>query len=395
MLTLFACPKAFRGHIDTIQRNAILSWIAIDPRPEIILMGSDEGVAEIALEFGLKHIPQVKCSNFGTPLVSSLFETAQLIGKGSLFVYTNSDILLPKEFSQKINQVPFDRFMLSGQRWNLDVVEPLEELGEDWQTLLLERIKISGKLEGVQAMDYFVFPRGTYTQLPEFAIGRPGWDNWMLYHALKTGMVVVDATNSITAIHQNHDYHHHPSGKKGVYEGTEAKQNLKLAGGRNYAYFMLDLANWRLEAEGIQQPQWNSALLRRHMDMLPFVYPEFRSWAALLWHFVDNRVFGEVDELRFEKFCQTLGNAFFGYKDTWFRFSTLSDEIGSDTYLPTPEQNEQIIRLNHALEITQSALQAKQAEVENLHSRIERIESSKLWKLWCRLKSMRQLFFKN
>jgi|GEM_PF-1761189 len=392
MLTLFACPKAFRGHIATIQRNAILSWIAINPRPEIILMGSDEGVAEIALELGLEHIPTVDCSDSGTPLVSSLFEIAQSIGNGSLFVYTNSDILLPKEFSQKINQVSFDRFMLSGQRWNLDVIESLEDLGESWQTKLTERVKTSGRLEGPQAMDYFVFPKGTYTQLPNFAVGRPGWDNWMLYHALETGMVVVDATNSIMAIHQNHDYRHHPDGKQGVYEGIEAKQNLKLAGGRNYAYFMLDLANWRLEAEGIQQPRWNSALLRRYLDMLPFVYPEFRSWAALLWYFIENRVYGEVDELHIESFCQTVGDTFFGHKDTWFRFSALSGNISSDAYLPTPEQNEEIIRLNQALQVTQKTLQLKQAELESLQYRVERIENSKPWKFWCRLRSMKSFF---
>ena len=42
-LTLFATPKRFQGHIDNIQRNAIASWTRLNPRPEIILFGADDG----------------------------------------------------------------------------------------------------------------------------------------------------------------------------------------------------------------------------------------------------------------------------------------------------------------------------------------------------------------
>ncbi len=67
MLTLFAIPKAFRGHINTIQRNAIKSWTLLNPKPEIILLGDDEGTAEVAQEFGLIHIPEVDRNEYGTP----------------------------------------------------------------------------------------------------------------------------------------------------------------------------------------------------------------------------------------------------------------------------------------------------------------------------------------
>ena len=59
MLTIFATPKPFRGHIAVIQRNAIRSWTLLRPACEIILMGNDEGTAEIAAEFGVRHVPEI------------------------------------------------------------------------------------------------------------------------------------------------------------------------------------------------------------------------------------------------------------------------------------------------------------------------------------------------
>ena len=54
LLTIFATPKRFQGHIGVIQRNAIASWTHLKPKPEIILFGTDEGTAEIARGFGVK-----------------------------------------------------------------------------------------------------------------------------------------------------------------------------------------------------------------------------------------------------------------------------------------------------------------------------------------------------
>ena len=59
MLTFFTCPRGFEGRIGVIQRNAILSWLALKPRPEIIVLGNDPGVAEICRELGLRHLPEV------------------------------------------------------------------------------------------------------------------------------------------------------------------------------------------------------------------------------------------------------------------------------------------------------------------------------------------------
>ena len=58
-MTLFTTPKAFRGHIDVIQRNALKSWKLLDHDVEIIVFGDDEGAAEVCGELGLRHEAEV------------------------------------------------------------------------------------------------------------------------------------------------------------------------------------------------------------------------------------------------------------------------------------------------------------------------------------------------
>src|SRR5258708_12755854 len=94
MLTMFSIPKAFRGHTGVIQRNAIESWTHLQPRPEIILLGSDEGTAEVAGELGLRHLPQIACSDHGTPLLSDIFHQAQPAAAMPRPCYANAHIIL-------------------------------------------------------------------------------------------------------------------------------------------------------------------------------------------------------------------------------------------------------------------------------------------------------------
>ena len=50
-LTFFSTPKPFtRPHIDLIQRNAIQSWLRAGEDVEVILIGEEEGLAEVAAE---------------------------------------------------------------------------------------------------------------------------------------------------------------------------------------------------------------------------------------------------------------------------------------------------------------------------------------------------------
>ncbi len=251
MLTIFSCPKPFRGHADIIQRNAVQSWRRLGQETEVLLLGDDEGTAEVAKEFRIQHIPGVARNEHGTPLINSLFEKAQEKAKYDRMCYVNADIILMSNFLQAIKRavVEMDRSLLVGRRWNLDLKEPVN-FNANWEEWLLNQVAHRGKLYYHFAIDYFVYPRGVWGEIPPFAVGRPGWDIWMLYRAHVLNLPMVDLTKMVSVIHQNHDYSHHPGGWRGASKGKEAKENIRLAG--ELAYSLLD-AQYCLTEKGIRR----------------------------------------------------------------------------------------------------------------------------------------------
>ena len=127
LLTLFALPKPFRGHIGVIQRNAIKSWTLLRPRPEIILFGNDAGTAEVAQELGVRHIPEIASNEYGTPLLNDLFRQAELNAVSATMCYVNADILVLSDFWRSVVQLVENRkkFLIVSERINLDVAEEI------------------------------------------------------------------------------------------------------------------------------------------------------------------------------------------------------------------------------------------------------------------------------
>jgi hypothetical protein len=232
MLTIFSIPKPFCGHIRVIQRNAIQSWMLLDPSIEVILFGDEEGAAEVCSEFGIRHEPKVKRNEFGTPLINSIFNRAQEIARYPFVCYSNGDIILTGDFAAALARAIAwrQKFLMVGQRWDLDITEPIDFSRTDWAQRL-RALALEGKLQKPEEwIDYFAFNRSLCFNMPPFAVGRPLWDDWMIWKVRTSGVAVLDATPSIMAIHQNHDYSHHQQGMQGVREGVEYKRNLALAG---------------------------------------------------------------------------------------------------------------------------------------------------------------------
>jgi UDP-glucose/GDP-mannose dehydrogenase family protein len=249
ILTLFALPKAFKGHFGLIQRNAISQWARLRPRPEIILFGNEEGTAEIAQEFGLRHVPDVACNEYGTPLLSDLFEKAQTLASCNALCYVNADIILMGDFMKAVQQVASwrERFLMVGRRTDVDLDAPAIYESSDQEDRLRALVMQRGRLSFFSAIDYFVFPRGLFPTVPEFAIGRFFWDNWIIWRARALKVAVVDASAVVLAVHQNHDYSHHRRGQR--IWGEETSQNRKLAG---RGVFNIDDATHIFTGDGIK-----------------------------------------------------------------------------------------------------------------------------------------------
>ena len=247
-LTIFAIPKAFCGHIAVIQRNAIASWTRMNPRPDVILFGTDEGTAEVAAELGVLHVPTVQKNKWGTPLVSDLFAQAQQISRSPWLCYVNADIILFDDFIAAVTRAAAwsKRFLMVGRRIDLDITEPLHFEHTNLTTQIKDSARANGRLQIARNIDYFAFSRGLYPAMPPLAIGRFWWDNWLLWKARSLGAPVLDATAVVTAIHQNHDYSHttYGPGKAEMMASEEAILNCRLTCEQNPADFDEGLS-WR------------------------------------------------------------------------------------------------------------------------------------------------------
>lgn len=275
MLTLFSIPKSFEDHVGVIQRNAIRSWTLLNPAPEIILLGDEKGTAEIAKELGLRHVSKVAVNQFGTPLIHDVFARAQSLARFDILCYVNTDIILLDDFASAVREISLDRYLLIGRRWDLDVREKLDFHQPDWEIRLRRQTKEQGILHAPTGIDFFVFRRGLYQDLPPFAVGRTIWDNWLIYRARSLKVHVVDATDRITVVHQNHDYNHHREGKEGIWDGTEAQTNLLLAGGLQRAFTVTD-ANYIWTATGIRKSPMTKARFRRELEVISVLSPRLR-----------------------------------------------------------------------------------------------------------------------
>jgi hypothetical protein len=242
MLTLFAIPKPFRGQSDLIQRNAVASWTRITPRPEVLLFGDEEGTAEVARELGVRHAPEVARNELGTPRLDDLFARAERIATTPLLAYVNADIILSDEFPAAVAraQAALNRFLMVGQRWDLEVDAPIDFNAADWQSTLAGRAHRANALQPPTCIDYFAFTRGFAEGILPLAIGRRAWDNYLVWRAYSRGFAVVDATRVVTAVHQVHDYSHHPGGTRGVWHGPEAQRNFEMIGGWWHRYTIED-----------------------------------------------------------------------------------------------------------------------------------------------------------
>jgi hypothetical protein len=140
-----------------------------------------------------------------------------------------------------------------------------------WADELRARIAKEGRLESSDAIDYFVFNRGVSLEMPAFAIGRPFWDNWFLFHMRKLGFPLIEATDAILAVHQNHDYRHVPEGKGPRWEGPEADRNFELAGGWQHLCTQEE-ATHRLTESGLKR-RLDWLRLKRHIHTIPELHP--------------------------------------------------------------------------------------------------------------------------
>jgi hypothetical protein len=274
MITFFTTAKPFLGHSGTIQRNALHSWKLLHPEVEVILFGDEEGVAEVCAELDLRHEPHVERHESGFKYLNYMFERAQQIARHDYLCYSNCDIILCGDFFQAACLVVArrEKCLMIGQRWDTDITEPLDFSDPEWAGNLHRCAKKTGTKQVPDFVDYFLFSRGLYENVPSLIVGRSFWDWWLVWKALSVDALVLDCTRFALAVHQNHGYGYHPGGKQGTNEDVLALRNIEVGGGVEHLRNTLD-ATYKLTKGGDIRYR-----------------PRLHRWLARRWDPIDKRL---------------------------------------------------------------------------------------------------------
>jgi len=238
---------------------------------QVVVIGDEIGIAEACRELNLAHLPEVRCNAMGTPLISSIFALARSINESPYLVYANADILFLPELVERVQRLASEKnqFLGVGQRWDLDVEKPIP-FSDDWAGRLRNHVHQEGQLHGQTGSDYFIFPRQCFTKIPDFAVGRAGWDNWMIFWGRWQHWAVVDLTEALLVIHQNHGYAHLPGGVI-HYQQPETQENVRIGGGRRMIFKLSDATHELVDGRLQNKPLgWHA--FWREVEIFPLVW---------------------------------------------------------------------------------------------------------------------------
>lgn len=227
LLTLFTTCKPFEGASAIHQENALRSWAKLGL--PVVIIGDETGSALIAAETAASHVKIVARNEDDLPRVDSLFDLAKQETTTPYLAYLNSDIILTPDFLKVIEllqqRLPDQKILIVSRRRNIPLSSSFDFADMNWAEHLEALDATKGSWDYPYAIDLFVFNRTLFSDIPSFSIGRPMWDNWMLWRAETLGATIVDMSEHIRIMHPIHGYE---GGWQDVTHGSSASKNRSL-----------------------------------------------------------------------------------------------------------------------------------------------------------------------
>jgi hypothetical protein len=233
MITLFSTTKPLSSTDAILSlKRACASWKLLDGVSQIILFGNDFGVKEFAHEHNIEYYPDIEYSD-NLPLLSAIFNKIELVTRNDIVMYTNSDIVLDGNLNKIIEAIKINSgyrdFYCTGRRWITDKKFEIITGDDKFSSLAKNAMKMN--FDRPTAMDYFVFKKDFFRNIPDFRIARTCYDGWLLSEARRRNAICYDLSYSLKAFHQDHEYLNSINGKNEVYNGEIAIKNQKMLNG--------------------------------------------------------------------------------------------------------------------------------------------------------------------
>ncbi|XP_052233104.1 uncharacterized protein LOC127845966 [Dreissena polymorpha] len=209
-----------------VHNLTLINWRSLHPYVIPVVFTNESSVINECNKAGVTTLPLSNVAADGIPVLKYMFRDAMDHFNTSFYAFSNGDILftdtLIRTLAHMIHSTTGNLskpVLIVGRRTNVENVT-FEE-GLHWENIT--RIsKSRGKLFGGWAEDYFITtPSYSWNKVAEVVIGRRAYDNWLVYNARKMKYTVIDATDTLVAVHQttkagnfeghshsNRDYNH-------------------------------------------------------------------------------------------------------------------------------------------------------------------------------------------
>ena len=228
MVTFFTTVKEFKGKTLVNQVNAIKSWLIGNAYEcEAIIFGPDSGLQLLEDLPEVTWETRISSNESGVPFINAMFYRASALAKNDILCFLNADIIVHETFIEdilRIHKKLKQKYLIVGERLDSDFDYLIDFSHRDWYKKLMIAESKNFKEHLPYGSDFFVFPKGQYSPeefvLPDMLVGRPGWDNYMIYDARKNNIRLVNLTPSTKVIHQSHDYYH-----KNIKESIRKKED--------------------------------------------------------------------------------------------------------------------------------------------------------------------------
>ena len=201
--------------------NSLKNWVSFLPviKPVLFINRYFTEVANYASSLGWTVVTEYNTRS-RVPLIKDMFFRAQQISNASFYGFSNADILYDDSLLKTLHALEpcaeaLHRFLVVGRRTNVDVrklPDPHLFTPADVKQALHSP---SAQLFWPDVQDYFFIFRNDFiwSELPDLVVGRPGFDNFVVAKAWRSRLPVIDATLTLSALHQT-DQHGNQAWKR-------------------------------------------------------------------------------------------------------------------------------------------------------------------------------------
>lgn len=203
-ITIVSVPFPFNDNKLTIthQHNAIQSWLRLREVPDILLIGDEYGIEDVANQYGIRHAGNIGRNRLGDLSMKSIFERIYEHVQTDWIAYLDTDTMLLDDFLSTFEYCvgKWENFLACAGRWDAKIPNRIDFEDPSWRQKARDAIYKLGK----KGSDWFIYRKGYYQHIPDFSIGKGAWDGWMIGAALTQNIPVINAEKTCTAIHQRH-----------------------------------------------------------------------------------------------------------------------------------------------------------------------------------------------